>query len=74
MPSLYSRHGVFVCPDFDVMTSVVMIALLRVCPAPGESKPCIPVRYRAYEVEELQRYTTDKNQAFHCMMSWQTTC
>jgi len=74
MPSLYSRLHWFVCPYFNAMTTMLMIALSWSHHAPGDNMPCIPVSYRVHTSEVLKHYAADKNQAIQRMISCQTMC
>jgi len=74
MPSLYSRLREFVRPDFDTMTTLLLISLSRSRHVPGDNLPRIPVGYRAHAAEVLKRYAPDKNQAMQYMVSCQTIC
>jgi hypothetical protein len=74
MPCLDSRLRGFVHPDFDAMTTVLMIAFSRSRYAPGKITPRIPVGYRTHTAEVFKRYAPDKNQAIQCRVSCQTVC
>jgi hypothetical protein len=72
MPSLYTRLRGIVRPDFDRVTTILIIALSWSHHAPGDNTPLIPVGYPAHAAEVLKRYAPDKNQAIQCTLSCQT--
>jgi len=56
------------------MNTIVMIALSRSYRAPGDNLPRVLIGYRVHVDEVLKRYSIDRIQVIHCIISYQTMC